>query len=90
MAIQERRGQPVVLHPGILVDVTDLKGSYELPPVVQDTDLIPLREAKTKCLYNNSFSSPQTYPQEEAIAIPTDAGHLHVINIHNLANFFSK
>lgn len=46
MAIQERRGQPVVLHPGILVDITDLEGSYELSPVVQDADLIPLGETK--------------------------------------------
>lgn len=46
MAVQEGRGQPVVL--GIVVDITNLEGSYELPPVVQDTDLIPLRQTKTK------------------------------------------
>lgn len=48
MAIQEGRGQPVVLRTGILVDITDLEGPYELPPVVQDTDLVPLRQTKTK------------------------------------------
>lgn len=42
VAVQEGRSQPVVLKTGVLVDVTDLEGSYELPPVVQDADLIPL------------------------------------------------
>lgn len=41
-AVQEGRGQPVVLQPLVLVDIADLEGPYELPFVVQDADLIPL------------------------------------------------
>lgn len=44
MAVQERSSQPVVLQTGILIDVADLKGPYEPPPVIQDADLIPLRD----------------------------------------------
>lgn len=47
VAVEERRSQPVVLLPGVLVDIADLKGSHELPLVVQDTDLIPLRGTET-------------------------------------------
>lgn len=43
-AVQEGRGQPVVLQPLVLVDIADLEGPYELPFVIQDADLIPLRK----------------------------------------------
>lgn len=45
-AVQEGRGQPVVLHPLVLVDVADLEGPYELPLVIQDADLVPLGETE--------------------------------------------
>lgn len=48
LTVQEGRGQPVVFHTGVLVDVTHLKGPDELPPVVQDADLIPLKDTQTK------------------------------------------
>lgn len=93
MAIQEGRGQPVVLHTGILVDITDLEGSDELPPVVQDTDLIPLGRTKTKsreCLHNSTIvPSPPESPtggQEDAAVCPPDGGHRHVFDSHNHHN----
>lgn len=47
VAVQERRGQPVVLQTRVLVDIANLEGSYEFPTVVQDADLIPLGETQT-------------------------------------------
>lgn len=47
VAVQEGCSQPVVLLTGILVDIADLKGSYELPSVIQDADLIPLKESNS-------------------------------------------
>lgn len=44
VAVKEGCSQPVVLQTGILVDIADLKGTYELPPVIEDTDFIPLKE----------------------------------------------
>lgn len=43
MAVQEGRGQPVVMEALVLIDVAHLKGADKLTLVVKHTHFIPLK-----------------------------------------------
>lgn len=43
MAVQERRGQPVVIKALVLIDVAYLKGADKLALVVKHAHFIPLK-----------------------------------------------
>lgn len=70
MAIKEGSSQPVVLQTGILVDIADFKGSYELPPVIEDTDFIPLKERED---YYEAVYPPPSNRQTEPMCINSKA-----------------